>query len=377
MKDERCWRIAAVYLAAVLCVPCVGREKAEWGVYTPGARISPDDRYLAFWAGPRPPGGRSPWTEHSRLFVLDLDAGDVICCRDLVLGSRAIAWEPDGPTRLFVVENRFLESGDPELAGGRLVGFTPSESPEFTYTKQIDPNEIPFGNTMSDLNWSPSGRVLASGGGGLSPLYLSFNDGESFVFAKEVGSIMSQVWADDETLVVERWVGGNSTEITEVKVGLRGVESTRTVTPEPESHLCDAWNGRAICRGKNRVYLGGRQFFESEHRIGPVLADGDYVVVTLSPQAGDEQIAICDRKGKTVNQWPVPRTTTLMAISSKRQCVYLEDIRPLRVVAYSFRKAGWIRQGWKVSNEWPIPRVRLPDISVFDEEPPKDNGSGM
>jgi hypothetical protein len=366
--------LAVLGLLGVLCAAGWGRETAEWVIQTPSARMSPDDKYLAFWAGPRPPGGQSPQTLHARLFFLDLDAGEMICCRDLVLGSGALAWEPKGAMRLFVCQDCYTETGNLELAGGRLVAFTPSESPEFSFAKTVDPNELLIGNTMSALSWSPDGRVLASAGGMLAPLYLSFDGGESFIRAGEAQAVLWQLWTDNETLVVQRWVGGNRSDIVELKIGACGIESMRAVVPEPESRLCDAWNGRAIIRGKNRVYVDEAVFFETEHRIGPVLGDGDYIAITLWPEVGDERIAICDRKGNLVNEWPVPKTTILMGLSSKRRCVYLEEIRPLRVLGYRFRKKGWLRKGWELTDQWRVPRVRLPDISLLEEELPDEGG---
>ena len=136
------WFVTVVLLFVVLGLACARkrndagkrdetakRDAIEWGVFGQEAEVSPDNEYLAFWAGPLPAPGRDPISLNARLFFLCLDANDVLCCRNLVLGSSGLAWQPNAPSQLFVVQDRFVETARDELFGCKLIGFQPAEEP--------------------------------------------------------------------------------------------------------------------------------------------------------------------------------------------------------------------------------------------------------
>ena len=130
-------RIAAICLVVLSVCEWAAGAQGEWATFARGATISPDGRYLAFFAGPlpsRPRGAVIPRAPHLRLFAVDLQAGDVICFPEFLALSYALAWQPKDPGQLFAVENLYDAMWWPH---SRIVGFTPGKEPAVTFAKKF------------------------------------------------------------------------------------------------------------------------------------------------------------------------------------------------------------------------------------------------
>ncbi len=357
-------RYSGICLLLILTSACVwGREKAEWGISISTASLSPDDAYLAFQAGPLTPSGRAPLDAYSRLFILDFAANKLICCSDLVIYGSSLAWYPLNPPRLYVVEDRFTETDDVELIGGRLIGFEPAQNPVPIFARKFDPNDDLAGYAVRGLAWSPSGRTLSAITAlPLTKLHLSFDGAESFVLTKNVGHLMSQRWADDKTLLVEQWVGGNDVQIAEIKIGLEGVESVQTIVEsKPGLRLAGVLDSEAVYRTEHQVNIGRKILVQSEEHVGRVVVGGQYVAAVLVSDNNSREVAVYDRQGKMLGKWTMPNHASLLGLSARRQCVYRVECHPLRVRCLGFGDAR------NVLATWPIPRVDLP-VSVVDRD---------
>ncbi len=186
------------HLCLVICViamacpaPTPGQE-ATTAIWVPGAELSPDSRYLAFFAAPGPPS-RPPAQEEAHLFVVDLDANKMTCCRDFTPNTFALTWRSKGDAQLFALEEFVDKAGVPNM---RLVRFPPSGSPMTTVQEfGVGPEPI-WAYQISALAWNPSGDVLAAGGS-LLHLSLSFDGGKSFVRTHTESGASQLRWADN------------------------------------------------------------------------------------------------------------------------------------------------------------------------------------
>jgi len=353
MRTLGYWAGAAICLMATWCPSSAFGEKSEWVIYGPGARLSPHDRYLAFFAGPRPsvPKGREiPPPQYSRMYILDFDANDVICWKHFTPYFYALAWKPTGPASVSVVEDLFDPRG---VFRTRLLQLPPAKNPVATLSQEYDADTDSI-YSIAAMDWSPDGAVLAAGGL-CSYLHLSCDGGSSFVnTGKSYGALRLQ-WGDSYTLLAERARDDNATEVVSIRVKNRAIQSVRTLSGGTAARLCDTLEGRAVWRTRHAVYIGETKFLDSEHCVRSVRADGEYVVVNLWPAHGDGQIVVCDRQRKVVSQWAVRRTVTLMDISSSRGCVYVGERSPCQVRGHDFR------QGGNVSATWLVPRADSPE----------------
>jgi len=346
-------RCVVIVLFTVAGSAWAAGQEREWIAFARGATMSPDHRYLAFFAGPRPSrprGAVTPPPRYLHLFAVDFDANDVICFPAFTSLSYALAWQPEAAARLFAVEDLSDAAADfpPQ---SRLVGLAPGERPIATFGRKLRQGT----DSVSDitaLGWSPDGKVLAVGGL-FSDLHLSFDGGKSFVPTGKAHGIVRLLWADNDTLLAEKQAGGKNTEVVTIRVRGRNVESVRTVPLEPSVRLCDTLDGQGIYRTEHDLYLGETAFLRCEQRVGLVRADGNYVAITLSLAEGNQQILVCDDQRKVVRKWSVPRTAMLMGISCRGGCVYVAHRQPLRVQCYSFQESG------RPSHEWQIPVARL------------------
>jgi len=341
------WPAAICFVLIVCSARAVGGER-EWIAFARGAAMSPDHRYLAFFAGPRssrPRGAVTPPPRYLHLFAVDFDANDVICFPAFTPLSYALAWQRETAARLFVVEDLFDAAADfPRQS--RLLGFAPGEKPIVTFSRKFD-QTTDSNPDITALGWSPDGKALAVGGM-FSDLHLSFDGGKSLVPTDKARGIVRLLWADNEMLLAEKRAGGEDTEVVMIRVRGRGVESVRTVPLEPSIRLCDTLNGQGIYRTEHEVYLGGTVFLRCEHPIGLVRADGEYVAVSSWPAGGNQHILVYDDQRKAVSKWSVPDTAMLMDISSKHGCVYVAERKPLRVQCYSFRQGGARLTAWQI-----------------------------
>jgi len=352
MRTKRHAVHVVAFLIATLFSACMAGQEHEMSIFTPGVRVSPDDRYLAFFAGPRPPGGASPRSEWSRLFVIDFDTNEVICCQHLTPAGFALAWEPSGAARLFVEEDLLGATGTYRTG---LVGLPPSEKFAPGVIQEFEAESEPIASyEILVLAWNPNGQILAAGCG-LADIHLSFDGGKSFVPTNTARRTFHLVWATNDTLLAMTWTGrGSDNRISELKIGTHGVDSMRTVAEGPKLLLDGVLDGRGIYHTEHDVHLGDAVFIHSENRIGTVVANGKYVGVTLWPAEGDGQILIYDSQRKVVGRRSIPRATTLMAISAKRQCMYVVERRPCEIHSYGFTEDS------KASTTWKIPQVQIP-----------------
>jgi hypothetical protein len=309
-----------------------------------GAEISPDGRYLAFFAAPRPPDQPPPTTEKSRLFVVDFDANSVTCCRAFTPNTFALSWQTKGEAQLFALEQSVDTTGVPNMS---LIRSPPSGSPITVVQKFGGGPEPIWPFQIAALAWSPNGETLAAGGSFLD-LSLSFDGGKSFVRTHTESGAARLRWANNETLLTFAPTWGTDGRIGEVKIRQRGVTSTREVAVGPELLLGGVLNGQAVYRRGHDVYVGDALFFHSENRIGPVFTDGGYVAIMLRSAEGDAKVVVCDSQRNAVGTRAIPRMATLMAVSAKRSSVYLAVWKAGQIHGCSFRDENKSPTIWRI-----------------------------
>lgn len=302
--------VLLVVLIAVAVTVC-GCDKKK-SVISMRIAVSPDDKMIAFAAGPKAHDNIWPEAGKGKLYILDIAQRNVFAVNlPGELSILPLSWRPGtNPPELYTTATFKGKKLERKLL--RIVVQKDNAIVE------ICPCPMNFLDVVGVSRWSPDGNHLAI----VLPFQIAFShDGGKTLIKTGFGTCPTNlVWVNNETVYIT-----DVNSMSEITVTNQSAEVKRTVTSDSKNnvHLFGKMNGALVYSVDTNMYCGDKLLLETEKHVRWGFVNEYYAAFHVKPSTDENYILVVDAKGNIVRKKSFTKDWLLAGISPSQKTVYL------------------------------------------------------
>jgi hypothetical protein len=274
--------------------------------------VSPDEKIIAFVAGPKAHDNYWPEQGKENLYILDRAQGNVFAVNlPGELSARSLGWRPDkNPPELYTT----VTSKEAKFER-KLLRIVVQKDKAIVETC---PCQIKF-DIDNALSWSPDGNHLSIAL--LSQIVFSHDGGKTLIDSG-IGGFSAGIpfWVNNETVY---FMDGNY--LIEITATNQSAEIKRVVAfgSGNNIYLFGTMNGTPVYSVDTNMYCGDKLLLKTEKHVRKGFVNDYYAAFSVNPSTDENYILVVDTKGNIVRKKSFAKDWLLTGISPSKGVVYL------------------------------------------------------